>query len=967
MTQSFENNLRSDIINIGLERGARARDIDRVLKDNNLNGYNPITSKELWSKVPSAFVKDLSEMSRGLTTAGGAILASGMNVAREAARSPQSIPDRLKTAFIGAVNNQQLKRAGLGAYAGAQIGSRLGGLGTVGGGVLGSMVGLVGPKGVADAMLGSYGTSVDELKAGQTTPQDVFQGILQNPLYSTIDYLSAGGAGEISKLAKAAGKSIEGSELSRKLSFIIPSEEMRNFNRSLSQDVVNARAKLANNYKAYNTLDASFTADRERLVRNIIANEDTLTKEEKTIATALKRDLRANEKKAIELGLLDKTEAKNNVISQYVMHHLKDDSPLLFQDVMRMVTGESPTTPKVQKLIDKASKLYDNGDITWLTQKLSPTTDPMGNVIASKLVDGEGGYFGTKRIIGRTSAKSLASVLDESIKSQLDEVTRASEAIDVVNKILDTPGVGKLITKDIKDIGKNKVAVSKEEFRKQLVDAFNNDQEIDVGKAIRASISKSDVKSKGQYAIDKMYLDAIQNALKPQRKTIYRTITNAFKKAVLANPHWLMVNRIGNFTNNSVGEVRARHYDKATKWGDIVPDQLKQQTAFNSYIGAGIEDTGSRWSAALSQPISRTLRAFKQYGASEGSYKDIAKLLSSVYASTNDITANPLFRLESGLELRDRYANFIMQAEKYGKSHKMSTRSVIKKASKDDNLFNELNTKVNKDLGDYVGRNYFLPNTVYDVVGDLVPFYRFLTQTGRTSIHQMQRHPLAFQAANIVPAKVGNMISNDVVKDYNLDPESYEGGFPYFKSDLGEYRTVGFEPLPFGAVAKDVGDILTGKSMESIFSPLFTMGADISRFQKLEGKTSATTPRLTYLQVTDAQAAKDFQPTLAERMAYGTNLALGNMYNPYRMVRDYIPTAVATVSGKGRRSVYDTDPLLENPRSYRKVLPEELVGRWAGIQTRAAYPIRPESKSQAKKNARATARNQRRILLRAEE
>ena len=112
MTQSFENNLRSDIINIGLERGARARDIDRILKENNLGSYNPITSKELWSQVPSAFGKDLSEMGRGLTTAGGAILASGMNVAREAAKRPQSIPDRLKTAFISAVNNQQLKRAG---------------------------------------------------------------------------------------------------------------------------------------------------------------------------------------------------------------------------------------------------------------------------------------------------------------------------------------------------------------------------------------------------------------------------------------------------------------------------------------------------------------------------------------------------------------------------------------------------------------------------------------------------------------------------------------------------------------------------------------------------------------------------------------------------------------------------------------------------------------------------------------
>ena len=62
MTQSFENNLRSDIINIGLERGARARDIDRVLKDNNLGGYNHVTSKELWSQVPSAFGKNISEI-----------------------------------------------------------------------------------------------------------------------------------------------------------------------------------------------------------------------------------------------------------------------------------------------------------------------------------------------------------------------------------------------------------------------------------------------------------------------------------------------------------------------------------------------------------------------------------------------------------------------------------------------------------------------------------------------------------------------------------------------------------------------------------------------------------------------------------------------------------------------------------------------------------------------------------------
>ena len=43
MTQSFENKLRSDIINIGLKRGSRARDIDRVLKDYNLAGSNPDT------------------------------------------------------------------------------------------------------------------------------------------------------------------------------------------------------------------------------------------------------------------------------------------------------------------------------------------------------------------------------------------------------------------------------------------------------------------------------------------------------------------------------------------------------------------------------------------------------------------------------------------------------------------------------------------------------------------------------------------------------------------------------------------------------------------------------------------------------------------------------------------------------------------------------------------------------------
>ena len=962
----MDNSIRDNIINYGLENNYTVKSINNVLREQGEEEYNPLTYGPNYTNLGSRALENLKDIPAGMRTMGGTVVAPFITESKRLVKeNPEmGVGERIARSFIKGVQDKQFQRIGKGALAGAVAGSYLPIVGTLGGAITGGITGLLGgPKEMGNAMLASYNTSIEDIASGNTGWQDIAQGIMENPVYAGLDALSLGGVKAGSKAMAKAGKVAEASAPST-LKALIPSRDMRDFNRMLSQETVSARAKQAGKYEGFNTLDVSPNINREGIVRDLVANDSSLLSDsEKILSKQLKKDLRANETAAIRAGLITKEESRLNTVAQYAMSQIGSDDTRLFQDVANAIQDGSYKKDKVLKgYVEKGNELYNDGDITWLTQALATSRDPLGMVRARDLA-GEG-YWGTKRIIGRTTPKELGDVLERSVKYQLDQVTRANEATAIVDRILSQEGIGKLITDDNKKlVDPTKTPISKKQFRENLVNQFRDGGDLDVVKALK----DARVNEVGSYLVDNMYLGAIENALKVPRKSLFKTINNALKKALLANPHFVLSNRFGNWSNNSMGGVGIRHYRLANRYAKYIPDALKQQTSFNSYIGQGLGGGAvTNLATAVQQPLSHAIQAINEFKGSKKTLGNLGTLAGDLFAAANDITANPIFKAESAMELIDRYANFIKQAEDMSGGDTRKALRLIKQSNKDADLFNKLNNQVNKDLGDYVGRNYFLPNEVYDVASATVPFYRFLTQTGRTTLHQLSKHPLAFQTTVMSQAKAGKPLTEAIQQQYDLDPDRYEGGVPYFKSELGDYHTVGLEPLPIGTILENAYGIGSGTNIESIVSPLLTAGADITRFQKMEGKAQATTPRKTYLQLTGSPEAQNFEPTMGERAAYGVNL-LGKMFfNPYRWTSSYLPEIQAALTGKGLQAPFDTAPTIPNPRSYVRTTPEELVGRYAGIQTREVGTKRKASKSQLKKAARGAAYTKRMMKLRSE-
>lgn len=954
--------LRERIIDYGISNNLKVSDINRALSNAKQAPYNPLTYGKNYLNLPKNALRNLEEMGTGLRTIGGAIVKPIVDTSNKVYVAKDKL-GAVRQAFNEARNNPKLKNMLKYGGIGAGIGSGFGVVGAIPGAILGTSIAVAGgPKNFTNAVLSTYNTSVEDIQNRNVDWRDIAQGALNNPVYTSMDLSPIGGKvlkGGISKVGNVITK-----DSPLWLQQIAPSKELRQFNRQISEGLVSSKAKQAERYGGYNVLSSKPLVDREQLVRQIAYNKSNLSGKDLKLAEALKKDLITNEKKAIELGFLDKQYAKDNAVAQYVMGHIQDKSNLLNMDIMDIINKnplrktalEEISSNKLAKpindLIKEGNKLYDDNKIAFLTQKIASEADPLGEIIASTVNDGAKNYFDTSRVIGRTSPEKLGKFLDDSIKFQLDQVSNSSEALDVLNDVLSNPEVGGMIGKELKgDISKA--------FKKSIQEDMMKGNNPNVGEALRKSgISKN---------IDNIYGEALKNAFKAPVTSPLRKYLNAFKKAVLANPHWIALNRIGNWTNNAMEGVRLEDYvDSFGKYKRLIPKQLQQQTSFASYVNEGVEGAGKVNLSTMTQPINRIARDFDKFKASKKSLSDIGKLAANTYSSISDITANPLFRAEASLELTDRYANYIRQAKRLSERTGMSVESILKESNTNRELFNTLNTEVNKSLGDYLGKNYAIPSGVYDILGEAVPFYRFLTQTGRTTAHQLTNRPLSFASSVSLPARAGSEMYDKILNTFNLDPSTYKGGIPYSEED-GNIRTIGFEPLPAGAVGEQMSGFIQGNDL-GILSPLLTTIPDIIKYRK--GDRLPSSPGSVRAKL---RGEKDYKPTQAERIQYALNTLLQTTSNPYILSTRYVPEARAAITQQGLQSMYDTGPRFvrdkdgniaveRNPFSFKRLTPDELIGRWIGIQTASNYPKKEKSKKQIKQEKRNAMWNKKRLL-----
>lgn len=886
--------------------------------------------------LPYNALINAQNLARDFKTATGYALQSGREylggIEQEAKRigSEQAI----RNAFLNAVKNPKVQRTVGGMAVGGLAGSAIPVLGTIGGMIGGGLIGAMGPETFANANLATYNLSTDKIARGEASLHDIQQGILENPVTATLDVLSLGGAKGVSKLSHAT-KSVRKPNL---IESIIPSEGTKQVHRQITESL--NKSKLMSNeiYKGLEDLRMEPLANRERLANYIMTNDATgMSGKEIKLGKNIVKSLRKAEDTITGNQWVLAKEAKDNVVAQYIMNKLGNKyDELLHADVVSFLNDGKLTdrmvsivsrSPKFLEDIDKqitlADSLYNNGKIAYLTQAIANSIDPTGQVVARDITKNAKDYFDTRRVIGRSTSEDLGKVLDDSLRFQMDRVYRAKEAQNLVDDL--SGQLGRFVKKGDK-LKANEVVISPKAIKAGIANYFADAQSKPLSSLLRGSKT---IGNEGGIAIDKLHLKAMSNAIHQSPNMPLSSTLGMVKRNLLAQPHWIGLNRVGNVTNNIMSGIGFEDYADAIRLYKKAPDQLKQQTSYNHFI-SDPTSFGSTIGQSVLPGANKLLHSMDNLALSKD-FKSYKTSFTKALEGLNEIATEPFFKIESRAELLDRFANFIHHAKEEAKATGKTLDQVINKANKDTKLYNKINEKVNKQLGDYLGRNYNIDPSIYNALQYSVPFYRFLSQTARTTGHQLADNGLAFQALALQPAKAGKDLSRQVVEQFGLDPKEFTGGFPYTVDATGQYRTTSIEPLPYATVLKNFADIASlNTEGGQLVNPFFNLVADVTSGERFGRPIKSIN---TEIMRSLGLPEKMIEPTAGDRWKYAGSRIADLLFAPYRATHTYVPEIVNAVAGGGMKSGLDTNPFLGVPTSYTRRGPLELVGRYAGLLT----------------------------------
>lgn len=929
--------------------------------------------------LPTYAAKDLQSMGTDLRTAGSELIKPIITTTNEIYKAPKGKKlEAAKKAFAETINNDRVKRMAQGAVIGASVGSSIPGIGTLGGTITGGLAGLVGPKNLADSVLSTYNTSVNDIVTGEFNldkakrlASGAARGALEHPVYAAMDLSLIPG------LAKGAGKAIKATgNKTGPVQELLSSGNLGQFNRDLSNAKLSSQIANAGVYTGYNKLARKPLAKRSEYVNQITRNKSKLSTKDKNLAEEIKRNLIANEKARIELGELDPIYTKNNTVAQYVMAEMEGKNNLLHKDIMdiievkplddraKAILSEDKTLGnKVLKLIDKGEQLYDNGNIAFLSQELANTTDPLGIFSARKYNLENPTQYGYQRAIGRATPEMIGNVLDNTIRNQLNDTTKARVGIDILRDALDSSVIK--LTK-----GQKLNAINS--FKKSIAKDIQFGQPVDLKRALGAT------------DLDKLMDNTLYKALHgvmdtPKANWSTRAL-NSWKRVVLANPGWVAGNRLGNWSNNAIAGVGLDDIIDAKRFEKYAPEQLRQQTSYNAMMSG--EDLATKDILnVMAEPLTDVRRSIGEFKNSKKGLGDYGKLASDLIAGTSNIVTNPFFKMEAQAEFIDRYVNYVMQARKYANKNNKSLEWVLKKAQSDRKLFGELNNKVNKSLGDYYGKNYAMPEFVRNVVSESIPFYRFPAQTVRTTLNQLGNNPYAFATNISIPARGGHDIYQDYLDKYNLNPEYFKGGSVYARDNSGNIKTFGLTPPPIGIIGERFTNL--DEAINSL-APGYTNVKDALQYKKLGRTPTSPTLEIAKLlqgvnpefiklvenykgtkeqkkQVLDFLKANNQNGSLdkyikyignenvTDRDKYMIEQLLNNTVAPYILMTRYMPGPFNLARGTNMQTKYDVDVWKDYPEGRVKTNPVELVGNWIGINSSSLRPEKPMSKSKIRK------------------
>lgn len=463
--------------------------------------------------------------------------------------------------------------------------------------------------------------------------------------------------------------------------------------------------------------------------------------------------------------------AREEAVSQYITRKTGNKIPTS-KVVKAMNSPEELKKLKINpdefdNLVAEGNRLFDEGFIVPIKHSTSAEATRAGFVEegAKKIVDPKAKIYGTHSY--EDVARGLRDDAYTNLINKFEYTERVGDAIDQINKA----GLARKIKPD-DVIGPDEVVISprllKEKFGTSLIGGENVTNDI---KELIRGLNKEEriAYADDLYVMKKSDVKALQSAFNPG-KTFFGsgaigTLGNLAKQTVLATPSYVMGNALANELINPMVGVNFLDTAKVLMGRkDIYPQSIKRSASYTGYLENKLP-TYPSYKQVYDKLLGEIATGLEK--------KDIGKLAEALSMSFN----YPIFRASQNIETAQRAANYIKQAENYAKETGRTVEDVLGEAklnAGNNPLGRELKGRMEKYLGDYTGRNYYLPETLRDFISTLTPFTRPYIQGARQMFNLYKDYPVQAQLMATTPSRLGNEITRQA--EAEGIPQSQDGG-----------------------------------------------------------------------------------------------------------------------------------------------------------------------------------------------
>lgn len=835
-------------------------------------------------------------------------------------------------------------------------------------------------KKVPEGIISPYNLSYDKIKRGDINIWDILQGAKENPVNTAMDIVGLSG---LTKVGKGLPQALSKSKLAKHLDNVapnirkafLPTKEEKLFNRALAHADVGGDIATKELQKAGELLGVNYGkkgVDRLQVTNNLLrgltgGEEATLT------ATKLGRELgRSLEKEIQGIGALTNNEMALNRQAQYMVYSnpYKDLTHGEALDFIDKVDKGRRVPKHIKELVKEAKEVDATGNLVYIPQLLENNrgvSEGLGEAVMRLMEkDRPKDYFSNVREIGNANPEQLSKNLIEEFNVAIKQIKNAyatDEALQYLRSAMGQEATFDKVKALSDNAKRNEVVVPKKYFTEKLrkdlvakggrriVENLLNDN-TSIGKILR----KPEL-AKDYIIINKNDIKAVANSLDSivPSGTLGKLI-GIFKTGVLGRPKWFAENRIDNWSNMAMSGVDFGEAVPLTfKYIEKLPQELDLTTAYQSLTG--LKTSKLSYGEGFKLAVEKLKNAWDSKAP-----LDFLKAL-------NTITGSPIYRLESYMEKFERATCLMDQINKYAKANGISVERAIVLVNKDKSLFWDLYKKVDDILGDYTGRNYYLPNHMYKLANLAMPFWKYPTQSLRLWGKQAYNNPIRYQMLASAPSEIGREYNEELIKKYNLDPKNFSGGVLHKEPSGGApLETLQlFSPgVKFAAIPEMFENIMTPGTGKLPLFPVVDPINSLINFKNPFGRTPTMKGVIEYngkLYTKDEKGRYvNYEPTIADRIKLMARGLLDSNVHAIGTTRfSVMPTAYSIVNKINNKvnnstvpmySQYDTTLLPfggYNTLSMPKTTSLEMVGKQIGVRTPSQYPTFKMTKNQTEK------------------